>query len=265
MRIFNLLIALTILLFFCISLNAGVYIESVDQSNANETDTTKLFIEKDRIRVEAGGKSENMITIFRGDLGLFWIINMDNMTYNEVTREDLEKSRKKMDEAFEKMEEQFKNMTPEQKEMMQKMMPSQAEMGMSKLPKTIYKKKASGVEVNQWSCTHYEGFQEGKKTTDVWTTDFNQLGISAADLQGLHAMGKFFETFTKETDELYMIGSEDYAKEGGFSGMPIKIVDYDNGRIDSTTKMNVIQSKSFKTVTFELSTDLTKEKGAWGL
>jgi hypothetical protein len=264
MRIFNLLVTLTTLLIFCITLNAGVYVESVDRFEGDKKESSKVFVEKDRIRVESSDTSGNMITIFREDKDLFWMINMDDKTYSEMTREDLEKFKKQMDDAFKQMEEQFKNMPPEQRKMMEQMMPSQAKMNMSKLPKTVYKKKASGEKVNRWSCTHYEGFEEGKKTTDVWTTEFSQLGISADDLKGLHAMGKFFEVITKEIEELYMIGSEDYAKEGGFSGMPVKIIDYDNGKVDHTTEMNVIQSKSFDAAIFELPVGLKKEKGAWG-
>jgi hypothetical protein len=264
MRISNLLFTLMILIFFCVSLNAGVYIESTNKFSDDNVETAKIYIEKDRIRAESSGTEDNMITIFREDKGLFWVVNLDKKTYSELTKEDLEKLKKQMDDAFKQMEEQFKNMPPEQRKMMEKMMPEQARKAMDRPIKAEYKKKSSGEKVNKWTCSHYEGYVEGKKTSDLWTTDFKKLGIDASDLTGLNAMGKFFEVITKDIEELYMIGSEHYEKEGGFSGMPVKIIDYENGSVVQTMEMQKIDSKSFDAAIFELPSGLKKEKGAWG-
>ena len=254
-----------LLLLLPVSAMAGIYIHSVDQfKDTNKTETSKVFIEKDRMRVESGGSSENNIIIFRGDIELFWVINIDKKTYNEMTRDDLEKLRAKMDNAFKEMEEQMKNLPPEQRKMMEQMMPKQAQMAMQTPAKTIYKKKKSGEKINQWSCTLYEGFEEGKKTKDVWTADFSQLNINPDDLKGLNAMGKFFEVLTQEIEELYMIGPDQAEKEGGFSGVPVKTIEYESGNILQITELKEITSKSFDSAIFELPSGLKKEKGPWG-
>ena len=266
MNSFKALIACSILSLLLIAhTKAGVYIYNVDQfKDADMTETSKVFIEKDRMRVESSGGSENNIIIFRGDKDVFWMINNDRKTYNEMTREDLEQLRKKMDNAFKEMEEQLKNLPPEQRKMMEQMMPKQAQMDMQQPAKTIYKKKSSGEKVNQWTCTLYEGFVDGKKTKDVWTADFAQLKIDPNDLKGLNAMGKFFEVLTKETDELFMIGSDELSKEGGFSGIPVKTIEYESGDVSQITEIKEITKKSFDSAIFELPAGLKKEKGPWG-
>ena len=254
-----------LILLFLSSTKAGVYVYSVDQNkDENGSETSKVYIEKDRIRVESASKSENNVIIFRGDKDVFWMINNKDNTYNEMTRKDLEKLRTKMDNAFKEMEEQMKNLPPEQRKMMEQMMPKQAQMAMQSPAKTIYKKKSSGEKVNQWNCTLYEGFVEGKKTKDVWTADFAQLNINPDDLKGLKAMGKFFEVLTKEIEEFYMIGSDEAEKEGGFSGVPVKTIEYEAGNIQLINELKEITNKSFDSSIFELPAGLKKEKGPWG-
>ena len=253
------------LLLLPVTAMAGIYIHSVDQfKDTDKSETSKVFIEKDRMRVESGGSSENNLIIFRGDKEVFWVINIDKKTYNEMTREDLEKLRAKMDNAFKEMEEQLKNLPPEQRKMMEQMMPKQAQMAMQRPAKTIYKKIRSGEKVNQWSCILYEGFEEGIKTKDVWTADFSQLNINPDDLKGLNAMGKFFEVLTQEIEELYMIGPDQAEKEGGFSGIPVKTIESESGNIIQITELKEITSKSFDSAIFELPSGLKKEKGPWG-
>jgi hypothetical protein len=149
--------------------------------------------------------------------------------------------------------------------MMEKMMPEQAQMAMQKPTKTIYKKKAGGEKVNQWTCTLYEGFVEGKKTKDMWTTEFSEINIDTDDLKGLQAMGKFFEVLSKDTEELFMIGSDMQDQEGAFSGMPVKTIEYKSGAVVETTELKEIKSTSFESAIFELPPGLKKEQKSWGM
>jgi hypothetical protein len=101
MKHFKTVISFSILSLFLISsVNAGIYIHSIGQfKDMNKTENTKLFIEKDRLRLENFGGSENNVIIFREDMGVFWMISPDEKTYQEMTREDLEKLKNKMNDA----------------------------------------------------------------------------------------------------------------------------------------------------------------------
>jgi isochorismate hydrolase len=254
---------LAILFIFPISLvQAGVIIKSSERSKHMNLDmTTTIYIEKDRLRVETADADQNQVIIFRGDKNLFWMIDNDKKTYSEMTQKDMEKLKVQMDNAQKMMQEQMKNMPEEQRKMMEKMMPG----GMSKAKKvkTEYRKKSSGVKVGKWSCTHYEEFKEGKKSGEMWTADWNQIDLDRKDMQAMGQMGKFFEALSQDASDLMQIGSEEWEKEHGISGMPVRWIDYKDGESGSEGAVNEILKQNIKPSFFEIPSGYPKGESPW--
>ena len=84
MKYFKTLISFTILFLFLISsVNAGIYIHSIDQfKDMNKTENSKVFIEKNRLRVENIGDSESELNweITETPEWGIWNINPDEGT-----------------------------------------------------------------------------------------------------------------------------------------------------------------------------------------
>ena len=133
---------LTILFLFSIASQAGVIIKMTQLSESMELDMkSTMYIDKDRLRMEASGSGQNQVIIFRGDKNLFWTIDDENKTYFEMTQEDIKKLKVQMDKMQKIMMEQMKNMPEEQRKMMEKMMPSN--IPSKETVKTTYTKKSS--------------------------------------------------------------------------------------------------------------------------
>jgi hypothetical protein len=234
-------------------LTAGVYIKSIDTHvNDNKENTSEVFVENDRIRVQMDRSEEYSVIIFRQDKQVMWLINENKKEYMALTKEDLEKLKKQMDNAQSMMSEQLKNLPPEQREMMEKMMQRQMQqMAPAEKPKIEYK-KAGQEKIDQWLCTKYEGYIDGTKKNDVWAASWDQIGFSAADFQGLKHMGEFFEVLGQEAEEFYDLDT--------FQGIPVQTHNFDNGKLVIKTKIKEISSKSVDASLFELPSGLTKKE-----
>ena len=244
---------------------AGVLMISVQESYVNSKGKihSEAYVERDRMRVEIKGDDTDQTIIFRKDKEVFWAIDNKEKTLVEITRRDLQKIKEKMDEAMKMFEEQLKNMPPEQREMMEQMMKKQMSMK-STQTKTMYEKVASGEKVNRWVCDKYEGYREGRKKKEIWTTDWKHLGLNPEDFKVMKTMGEFFEEFSKgAASSFYKVGSEEWEKEQGYSGVPVKTIIYSDGQIREKTELKEIQQQDFSASLFDLPKGLKKKEIPW--
>lgn len=243
---------LSAIIFLTLTIDAGVYIKSVDIHGDNpKENTSNIFIEKDRIRVQMETPEQFSVIIFRHDKQVMWMIDEQNKTYSEITKDDLAELKKRMDSAQAMMAEQMKNLPAEQRQMMEQMMKKQMQqMPSMEKPKIEYK-KAGQEKIEQWPCTKYEGFVDGKKTSDVWAVSWDKLGFSADDFEGLKHMGEFFEVLNQKSEEFFNLET--------FQGLPVKIQDYENGKLRSKTQIKEITAKNCESSLFELPSGLTKK------
>jgi len=220
-----------------------------------------MFIEKDRLRMEMSGEEENQTVIFRGDKNVFWVIDKEKKSYFEMTQDDIVKLKSQMENVQKMMMEQMKNMPEEQRKMMEDMMPTN--MSADKKEKPTYTKKADGVKVGIWTTTHYEGTKQGKKSDDLWTVDWSQAGFNRADFAVMTKMADFFSALSQEATDFMKIGSEDWEKEMGISGMPVRWVDYLESGGTSEGSVEEISQKDLESSLFELPAGFTKDQSPW--
>jgi len=220
-----------------------------------------MFIEKDRLRMEMPGEEENQTIIFRGDKNVFWVINNEKKSYFEMTQDDIAKLKAQMDNMQKMMKEQMKNMPEEQRKMMEDMMPTN--MSTEKIEKPVYTKKAGGIKVGNWSTTHYEGTKQGKKSDDLWTVDWSEVGFKRGDFAVMTKMADFFSALSQEATDFMKIGSEDWEKEMGISGMPVRWVDYLEGGGTNEGSIKEISQKNLESSLFELPAGFKKDQSPW--
>jgi len=255
--------ALSGLTIFVAPLFAGVTISTSHTTTAkpDEKAINKTYVDSDRLRMDAQSMGANTIIIFRQDKGLFWVITQKDNSYMEITKQDLQAMKARMDEAKTKMDEQMKNVPPAQREMMEKMLKSRMPMQQAGTIKTTYKKVASGEKVNQWVCAKYEGYREDNKVKDVWTTDWKSLGLTAETFKVMKDIGEFFEGFAKDmAADFDKIGSAEWEKEQGYTGIPVKTLSYTDGQLRSTTEMTEVKPGDLAASLFDLPAGLTKKE-----
>jgi hypothetical protein len=247
------LVFVLLVIFFVPLVQAGVIIVNSNEAQDHTTSQNKTYLEKDRVRMEMKGAATHQIFIFRQDKELFWFIDNKTSTYSEINKQDLDK----MKSALEQMEEQMKNIPPEKREMVEKMMRGKMP---SQPPKPQYKKVGSGEKVNQWICDKFEGYRDNKKGEDIWTTDPKNLGLTPDDFNVLQEIGKFFEGFGKMASSFYKVGSPDWEKDNGYSGIPIKTITYSGDQVAETMELKEIQHQDISPTLFDLPGGLKKEK-----
>jgi hypothetical protein len=259
--------ALFVLAVFVSSLAAGtgVVIVTTHTTTAQPEDktTNKTYVDSDRMRMETQAMGGMQIVIFRQDKGLFWIIDQKGKTYMEITKQDFQQMKAKMNEAKAMMDERMKSLPPEQRQMMEKMMQGRGMPAMQPAGtiKTTYKKVASGEKVNQWVCAKYEGYREDNKVKEVWTTDWKSLGLTPESFKVMKDLGEFFEDFAKDMASSFdKIGSEEWEKEQGYSGIPVKTLSYADGKLRAATEVTEVKQESLSAALFDLPEGLTKKE-----
>ena len=255
-------IILLVIFSFSIAAQAGIIVKSVERSGQKKIEMeTTMMVDQNKLRIESNEKDEQNVVIFRGDKKVFWVLKTSDKTYVEMTQEDLAELKAQMDNMQKMMAEQMKNMPEEQRKMMEKMMPSAA--GAAKKMKTDYKKKGSGEKVGKWSCDHYEGFRDGKKTGELWTASWDQIGLKRSDMSAFKQMAEFFEAISQDASEFMKIGSEEWEKEQGLSGVPVRWIDMEDGQTDSQGEIKEIRKQDIKASLFDIPSGYEKEDNPW--
>lgn len=253
------LLAVVFLTVFIAYAEAGVVITSIDTSFADSRDsgTSTAYIGDNGMRAETRAHSENTTIIFRSDKEVFWMINRAENSYTEMTRKDIKKIKGQMDESTRMMQEQMKNMPPEQRAMVEQMMKGQAIPAQPE--KTVFKKIASGIKVNKWNCDKYDGYRGGQLTEEVWTTSWKNLGIDQKDFRVMQRMGAFMSELSPDAASQFNIGSDEWEKEQGYPGVPVRTISYSRGKKVFQTEIQDIKKQQIDPSLFELPKGLTKQ------
>jgi hypothetical protein len=252
------LLAVLLLAGFIAYAEAGVVITSIDTSfeDPRDSGTGTAYIGDNGMRAEERAEGESNIVIFRSDKEVFWVINKADSSYTEMTKKDIKKIKGQMDEAMRMMQEQIKNMPPEQREMMKEMMKGK---GMPAQPqKTVFKKVASGVRVGKWKCDKYEGYRGGQLTEEVCTTSWKKLGIDQKDFRVMQSMGEFMSELSPDAASGFNVGSDEWEKEQGYPGVPVRTVSYSMGKKVFQTEIKEIKKQRIDSSLFQLPKGLTK-------
>lgn len=215
-----------------------------------DTITAKTYITTDRMRVELRKEGRDITSIFHLDEKVFWMIENKDSTYQEITEKDLQEIKEKI----EQLEERMNKLPNAVRRIIEGV--TGGKVRAAKIPYT-YAKKASGVKVKNWKCDHYEGTFEGIKVEEVWSAYWKDLGFTRGDFQVLEDLGEFFNlgAFTEEYDKFYRLE----AKEGEYTGIPIRRVHYLNGVIQSITELIEIERKNLPSTLFDIPEGLVKK------
>jgi hypothetical protein len=254
------LIFIFVLTVFTVQAIAGLYVESKDSriSGDDETVTSKVFIETDRMRVETNSIMGPQVFIFRGDKQVMWVVDEMRKSYTEMTRADVDKLGKQLESMRKQMEEQLKNLPPEQRKMMEQMMGGSMPDMMGGQEKPVFKLTSKNKKIAGYSCTLYEGFEGSEKVREVWTASLDQIPAAKKYLAVMNQMSEFFSALGDASDNMMFL-PEEADDSDGFKGIPIRTVEFVDGTEDSFNEIIQIGERDHAASLFELPSGLQKK------
>lgn len=199
--------------------------------------TGRVYIDKDRMRIETSGGIADQIMIVRQDKGVMWIINPKAKTYTEMSKGD-----------FHKVTDSLKGPPA-----------NQARKSHFEIQPTTYKKIASGEKIGSWTCDKYEGSVQGQKNQDIWTTPPASMGLDAGDVQNMKNLGDFFKDMGRSSSNTspFDIGSQDSPDH--YSGIPIKSIFYSHGQQRIQNEVREVNKQGIDPALFELPSGAQKQ------
>jgi hypothetical protein len=226
--------------------HAGVVVTSVqkDLADPKQSFTFKLYVDKGKARMETSISPDNSY-IYRADKSVIWLVDGRAKTYTEVTEKDIEA----MANTMKMMQEQMANLPPEQRAMMEKMMP-----GIGSAPKMTFKKGATGKAGN-FACTNYEMFRDGKKFAEACYADPKMIGFAEEDFKTLRSLAKPVEKFAKDFAALFPQPEVAGAPEG----VPVKTIVFQEGRPQSETVVQEVKKESLEGSLYDLPKGYAKQ------
>jgi len=238
---------------------AGAGILIVEKTTTGTTtQTSQVQIEGGRMRVESPGRAGGQQTIiFDGTKQVMWIVDYTKKTYSEMTKADVDRAGGQLGGAMAQMQDQLKNMPPEQRAMVEKMMQGRGMTGMGAPPpqKTTYR-PAGTDKVGKWTCSKYDGYQDGQKTSEVCAVAPDALGFAMSDFDISRQLGDFLgKLMPQNSERVFRVGG---AEEQGFSGVPVRRV-FSTGQAQTTVELTDVSRQSFPASIFELPAGFQKE------
>ena len=226
-------------------------------TTGTKTTTSQVQIEKDRMRAEMNGANgEKQAIVFDGQKQVMTTINYDGKTYTEMTKADVDQMGAQVSDAMAQMQEQMAKIPPAQRAQMAAMMGRLGGAMATQIPKTEYR-PAGSDKVGKWTCAKYEGFQNSEKVAEVCTVDPQALGFALSDFEITKQMAEFFKKLVPQgADRMFAIGTPETA---GFSGLPVRRIEYSKGQVTSTTELSEVSRQNFPASSYAVPAGFQKQ------
>ncbi|UCH84609.1 MAG: DUF4412 domain-containing protein [Candidatus Latescibacterota bacterium] len=242
------------------SVEAGNVIElkTVYFDGSKPDEKTTIYVDEGRLRFDAMENGKQMILIITLDEAgdpICRVIDPNEKSYTEITRESSDKVKAQIKEGKKQMEEQLKQLPAEQQQHMRQMMEKQLGQ-FEKVVNIEFKQIATGVDIKKWSCVQYESLLDGDKHEDIWTADWKQIGLKKSDAAIFKQFGSLFVGISPETNAFFHTGGS--ASDGGFDGFPVMVVEYKDGVKYEKSEVTAISEKKLEDELFALPKGLTK-------
>jgi len=259
MRCFNVALICVLLAFAVTPVEAQGILFVQRETRNGQSMTNQIQIDKAHMRAETHAGGGPGIVIFDAAKQTLSMVDTNKKTYSEMTRADLEQTRKQMDSVMAQMQEQLKNLPPEQRQIMEQAMRGRGALpgaNAAAAPKVQYRATGSD-KVGQWSCAKYEGYVGQEKTAELCTVDPKTFGLSAADFDVARQLAEFMKTIVPASaGQMFVHGT---VEDQGFSGIPVRQTSFRNGAVESTSEITEFRRDSFPASTFEIPSGFRKE------
>lgn len=260
-RHFIMTLLLAVLWSFTLVAQKGVLVVSEDKNFRNdEISKSRMYFTENKMMIK---DKENTI-IYDAEEESITNIDHQKKEYMIITKEDMDKiagKMNKMSSMTSMMEDKLKTLSPQQQEMMRKNMPGFVPEAEEE-PKIKYVKVKSGDKVGEWTADKYEYRVDGEKVTNFFISSYQQFDVTKQDFVVMEKMEKFLEEYMSSFSA--MGGRSNFQSASmGFDedspvfneGIPIKTVNFKNGKPKDSSIVQKIEKRNFEPKIFEPPSD----------
>ena len=204
-----------------VSLQGASGVLIVEKStSAGAPSTNQIQIESNRMRAESTGpRGEKQIVVFDGTRQVLMLIDDQNKSYTELTKDEADQLGGEMAKAMAQIQKQLESLPPEQRKQFESMMQGRMGGAGGAAPKTVYKRTGTDT-VGKWSCTKYEGYDGETKTSELCTVEPKALGLTEADFAVTKQFVEFFKrVLPAMANQAFSVGT---VEQQGFAGVPVR-------------------------------------------
>jgi len=226
-----------------------IQMESTDLAT-KATEQDELLLDATRFRVNNGNTSAIFLT--DGGRSRMLILNKSRNEYMEIDQQTMDQMGQAMQGVAAQMEAAMKGMTPEQRDMMEKMMKGKMPAAAAPAPTTTYTAKGRGT-ANGIACTNYDGMRAGQKVSEICAAQPADLKLGAADFQVFQKMQQFMGGLQRSLQNspfASMVNSR--LADNGISGFPIKGTTFQNGQATKEDALKSITEAAFTDADFSV-------------
>jgi len=243
---------------------AGV---TVTMTHNDGKDRSEITVDGNKMRIDSGRDRENrgpQVTIFDGDAQKMILVNTEQKTYSELTREQLKAY---TSQAQRQMQDSMPKLTPEQRQKMDQMMAqisgATPESKKSDEPKRKWETTGSHSTVAGFPCEGFKELRDGKVHGEGCYIPWNAGAITKADFAPMKKLGDFLADSGMGGKAAVQREFLEIEKLPGFPGVWVEISE--DGKKENKSTVTSVKRGSISADKFQPPAGYTKsEKMPWG-
>lgn len=242
---------------------AGVVyeIEVTDHHQSSpKSETIQVLVEGRNLKmgIASGSHEEQGEMIFRGDRREMVVVDHGDKSYNVMDKEALGQIAGQVNSAMAQMQEALKNVPEEQRAMVEKMMKQRMpnQVAPPERPKNELEKTDERADKNGYPCVKYDVLRGGRKTLELWVTDWDNIEGGDEVVDAFEGMADFFREMLEampdmgQGDSGFGDNAFEHMKELG--GFPVVTRDFDDdGSIESESALRSAKRRTLDPAEFE--------------
>ncbi len=263
-KLINKLWMLMVLLALLVSpVAAGVVyeIEVTDhEQSPPKSEAIEMRVEERNLKmgIASGSRGSKGEMIYHGNRHEMVVVDHDDKSYMVIDKATIAMLGGQVNQAMSQMQEALKNVPEDQRAMVEKMMKERGmpqQQGQLKRSKSNIRRTSERANQSGYPCVKYEVLRDGRKISEMWITDWDNLegGNEAAD--AFKDMADFFSEFRDKmqinaggqaTDDNVFV---EYLDE--LDGFPVKTNEFDGGSLESESTLQSAQRRTLDPAEFE--------------
>jgi len=216
------------------NVSAGVVFEvETKDHKSGDSGHIQAFVAGENLKmlITSGGNVESNEMIFRGDRREMVVVDHGNQSYLTIDEPMIKSIGEQLGDVEAKMLEALKNVPPEQRAMMEKMMKGRMppQSASPARPKVELRRTSESDTKNGYPCVKYEVTRDGRKTREIWVTQWDNVEGGAEAAAAFEAMAEFY---AQMRDSMPRFGADENKNDNPFehmkemNGFPILTYEY---------------------------------------
>ena len=244
---------LTPLLLLAPALSAGegvALVQKLDDLRGGARSEALLYVEQDKVAVESSSSGRRATFVYLADEGLLRIIDHEGKTVREITEREMEQVmggvQEQMAKMREQMESRMKDMSPQQRQMMEKMLsgPAAQAGALAATEKIQYRRGDGSSEIGGRACDWYEGYRGDELAAQVCSADYASLDLRPSDFAVFQRLAALMSKMAPQLVDQMRFGAEDWEQRGGFPGIPLEQRHFENGQAVNQMTLESVERRS---------------------